>query len=196
MKTLQSIVLLLLTFLLFSGCDELITKNVDVPVYFEVFTEIDVQGDTSPDKDVKFIVGGEFDILSHPDVANAIGTPDKIKKVKITKIQYNYKNFVGNVDAVLSGTISMPRITKSSDEDIVKEYTINPVKVSESILINEQFTINGNFDGVNEYLAKEAKFQYAFVGISSHNPVNVWMVIKVTAEVSVEASIDWQGNYN
>jgi len=202
MKIVKAVVLLSFTIFILLGCDELIKKNVDVPITFTVTQNATVPAKSDPNKTSEFVSGGEYDILSHPDVAEVIGTPDKIKKIKITKILYEFKNFTGNVDATVSGYFSLPRNTNSSslfsnlDDDIAAIFTINPVNVAEAMLLREQFTLNGNFDEVNDYLSQNAIFQHAFVGSSTHNPAIFNIVLTVSATVTVEASIDFKGNYN
>lgn len=195
MKSLKKIIVLNLILILLSGCDELIKKEVDVPITFEVFQEIDKQ-ETS-DQEPIFRIEGYFDILSHPDIANAIGTPDKIKKIKITKIQYEFRNFEGNVNAKINGNIYLPEgKSYPNPSPDYYSYTIPPVKVVESVLFKELYTLDGYFNKVNEYLTKTTVFEYSFSGYSSHYPVNFYMVFHVSATVTVEASIDYKGNFN
>ncbi|MCG6188072.1 hypothetical protein [Maribellus maritimus] len=195
MKPVKNFVLIGLTLFIVTGCDELIKKNVDVPITFEVFQEIDKQ--ETNEQNPTFSFEGYFDILSHPDVANAIGTPDKIKKIKITKIQYEFRNFEGDVDAVINGKIYLPEEKSVSDPSPeYYTYSIPPVKVAESVLLKELYTLDGYFNKVNDYLTETTVFEYSFHGYSSHYPVNFYMVLHVSATVSVEASIDYKGNYN
>lgn len=195
MKNIITFTLSSLLFILINSCDKLATKDIDVPLSFEVFQEISVPTQSYPSKVADFEYDGMFDIFSHPDVTNAIGTRDLIKKIKITKIQYEFKNFSGNTDAVIKGDIILPEESFSSNIPLQKMFEISNVKVAEAVLTRELYTLQGNFNDVNEHLTKSTIFEYGFAGISTHNPVKVWMVLKVSATVTVEATIDWQGNY-
>lgn len=194
MKPVKVIVSIAFVLFILSGCDELIKKDVDVPITFEVFQEIDIP---KTNYEISYFdYDGYFDILSHPDIANAIGTPDKIKNIKITKIQYEFKNFSGNVDAVINGDIILPEESFSSNIPFERMFEIAPVKVAESVLLGELYTLNGDFKKVNEYLTQSTIFEYSFSGVSSRNPVNCLMVMHVFATVTVEASLDYKGNFN
>lgn len=195
MKSLKTVFLLSASIFILCACDELITKDVDVPITFEVFQEIDIKADPNPYQMVTFEYDGFYDILSHPDVANAIGTPDKIKKVQITKIKYEYRNFKGNVDAVIRGDVIMPEESFTHNIPFDRMFAMKSVKVAESALFSEQYTLDGNFNKVNEYLSQSAVFEYAFSGVTTHNPVNVITVFKVYATITVEASLDYKGNF-
>ena len=195
MKNIRTLALIPVLFFLLNGCDKLATKDIDVPLSFEVFQEIDVPPQSYPSQVADFEYDGMFDIFSHPDITNAIGTRDLIKKIKITKIQYEFKNFSGNIDAVIKGDIILPEESFSSNIPLQKMFEISNVKVADAVLTKELYTLQGNFNDVNEHLTKSTIFEYSFAGISTHNPVKVWMVIKVSATVTVEATFDWEGNY-
>lgn len=198
MKNIKTLILLTAVLFIFTSCDELVKKDVDVPITFTLIEQIAVPEDSDPKAENKYGVGGSYDILSHPDVANVIGTPDKIKKIQITKIRYEFDNFKGNVDAILSGVIGLPTKNGSGylGSYIDSYFEINPVNVAEANLLSNQYTLNGDFSKVNEYLSENVELQYAVMGVSTHNPVNFNIVLTVSATVTVEASIDFQGNYN
>ena len=158
---------------------------------------IAVPEDSDPEAENKFLAGGTYDILAHPDIANVIGTPDKIKKVKITAIKYGYSNFSGNVDGMISGVIGLPDTqTSYLGSHIGSFYEIDIVNVAESDLLERQFTLKGDYTSVNDYLTENVEMQYAFMGRSTHNPMLFDIVLNITATVTVEASIDFEGNYN
>ncbi|QGY47317.1 hypothetical protein GM418_27715 [Maribellus comscasis] len=197
MKSVKIIVLITFVLIVLSGCDELVKKDVDIPINFNVTQNVVVPGDSDPNKDTEFVSAGEYDILSHPDVANAIGTPDKIKKVKITEIFYEFKNFSGNVDADITGNFVFPKDTKLSfDYDTEEQFYIGPVRVANADLFNELYTLDENFDNINSYLSTATIFYHAFIGSSTDNPAIFDIVLKVSATVTVEASLDFEGNYN
>lgn len=182
----------------FNGCDELIKKDVDVPITFTVTERIAVPEDSDPKAKNTFTAGGKYDILSHPDIANVIGTPDKIKKVKITKIEYKFENFSGNVDAILSGEIGLSSINAQGymGVNIGAFFEISPVNVANANLLSNRYTLNGDYNDVNDYLTQYVELQHAVIGVTTHNPAIFNIVLQVTATVTVEASIDLQGNYN
>ncbi len=199
MKSMKLIFIAIVAMFIFSACDELIKKDVDVPITFTVSSSMAIPEDSDPNATNAFGNSGSYDILSHPDVANVIGTPDKIKKIKITKIVYEFNNFSGNVDAtVVNGTIDLITILNPDkyDGSGLSHFAFSTVNVAKATLLKEQFVLNGNFDGVSDVLSQEAIFFYRIGGTSTHNPAIFNIVLTVSATVTVEASIDFQGNYN
>jgi hypothetical protein len=194
MKTIQSLFISSILCFVFAGCDELIPKVIDVPVSFELIQEIEVP--ESNNYLSYFEYDGYFDVFWHPDVQNVIGTRKQLLDLRINKIQYEFKNFKGNVDAVIRGDLILPKpsdITETRTVDVL--YEIPDIKVAEADLFNEIFTFKGNYDKVNDYLYQTLKFEYSISGVSTRNPVNVYMVIKVSATVSVEAELSLAENF-
>lgn len=198
MRNLKTILYLSTVLFVFNGCDELIKKDVEVPITIRLVERVTVPEDADEDAKNVFSAGGSYDILSHPDIANVIGTPDKIKKVKITEIKYGYTNFKGNVDAIISGVIGLPTNNGSGylGSFIEAYFEIKPVNVAESVLLSNQYTLSGDYTAVNEYLSQNIELQYAIMGNATKNPMIFDVVFNIEATVTVEASIDFEGNYN
>lgn len=198
MKSIKTIIFLIFLAFILNGCDELIKKDIDVPITIRLVERVTIPEDSDEDAKNVFSAGGKYDILSHPDIANVIGTPDKIKKVKITKIKYGYTNFKGNVDAIISGVIGLPTNSGSGylGSFIEAYFEIKPVNVAESALLSNQYTLNGDYSKVNEYVTNNVELQYAIMGNATKNPAIFDVVFNITATVTVEASIDFEGNYN
>jgi len=200
MKSLKTVFFLSASIFIFSACDELITKNIDVPIKFNVIQNIKVDGGTDPNESTKFITAGEYDILTHPDIADVIGTPDKIKKIKITEIVYEFYNFTGNLETILSGDFVfatnpyVPGDLNYKPKGLAY-FDIQPVNVAEAWILREQFKLEGDYEGLNEYFTKKTFLHYGIEGYSSHNPAKFDIVLTVSATVTVEASLDFEGNF-
>ncbi len=192
MKSFKINILLFAAAIFSGGCDELAVKNVQVPVSFKLSEKIVIPENSDPNAVSTFISGGQFDIVSLPDVADVAGTPANIKKIKIDKIKYEFSDFSGDTDAVVTGELLLPTMKMTSEINVenAAHFAIDPVKLAEASPQKEQFTIDENFDEVNEYLSKNTTLQYAFRGSSTHNPVSVNIVLTVSVLVITDVSLN------
>ena len=190
MKLFKIVSLIFASAILLAGCDKIAVKNVQLPVSFKVSQKIVIPEDLDGNPDNSFLVGGEYDILNVPEVAEVAGTPEEIKKIQITKIQYRFSNFSGNVDAVVSGELLLPQEKVTSYDDIIVRFSIKPVNVANSVLLGELYTFDGDYAGVNEYLSKNSEFQFAIEGQTSRNPAIFNMELIVSAVVTTDVSIN------
>ena len=65
MKSMKLIFIAIFAMLVFNGCDELIKKDVELPITFTVTERIAIPEDYDPKAENKFAAGGTYDILSH-----------------------------------------------------------------------------------------------------------------------------------
>jgi hypothetical protein len=126
-----------------------------------------------------------YDIISNPQVAEEIGEPERIKKVVINSVVYEFKNFSGNVDAEVRGSLGFPG---PDGEDI--NFDMAEVNAAEADLLNNVYSINANFSGISERATSLKGIGCVYFGSSSHNPVDFSLQVIVNATITVEVNLD------
>ena len=129
-----------------------------------------------------FSVSGGFNILTNAEVSDALGTSGEIKKVEITNIQYEYKNFSGNVDAVTLGS----SFSIATDFMNTQNFEIPTINIANSDLLGDLFYLNGDFSEINNFIAESNVFTYFFEGLISHNPALFDVEVTVTLKITIE----------
>lgn len=187
---LKSISYLIIIAVLFINCDELKDAiedtEVDITTSYTSTITIDAVEQDNPEDDVSFQESDAFDILNNPDVADAIGTPEQIKKVEILGISYEYKNFSGNVDAMtLNNTFFLATGFMNG-----QYFPVANNNIAEADLFGTQFNLSGDFSAVNSYASEARIFVYVYSGSVTDNPALFDIEVTVTAKVTVELNID------
>lgn len=177
-------------FLVFSllGCEELeefLEGEIDVPITFVLNMDIIVDEDLDPIPDNTFQALASYDVFSNPDVVDAVGTPEQVKKIRITNLEYSYKNFSGNVDAELSGEMTIT----AGQSTLPNLLLLTPVNAAQASLSSERFPVQGNF-GDNLTLSGNKSVIASLNGMSSENPVLCTAEVLVSAMVTVEINRD------
>jgi len=176
--------------LVMSSCDEEDVKEfledpeLDITTNFVLPVAVDIQPLSDPDQSVSFFEGTAYDIISNPQIAEEIGEPDRIKKVVINSITYEFKNFTGNVDADVGGFIALP----GPDGDV--SYNVPTVNAAEADLFGTLYNLEGNFSPVNQRVSELKAIGLVFSGNSSHNPVDFTFEVIINATVTVEVNLD------
>lgn len=177
--------------LVLNSCDEddildfFEDPEVDVNVNFVVPVQINSPTLSFPTQRVEFARTGAYDVLAHPQVAEEIGEPERIKKVVINSITYEFINFSGNVDAEVEGELRFPIGPLTEDN-----FYMPSVIAAESDLFGTVYTINGNFENVNAYITNSKFVEFTYRGAATHNPVNFTLQVIINATVTVELNLD------
>ncbi len=186
MKTLK--IMLIAIFLpVFYGCDELVDelKEVDITATYSDTVRVSVYEKIDEEEPTRVQESGGFDLINNPDVADAIGTPEQIKKVEILNLQYEYKNFSGNVDANMENGFFL--LTLSPDDG---SFPISDTNIAESDLYGTVFNVPGNFEAVSNIVSQRKIFVYVFQGHASHNPAFFDLEVTLTLRLTVELNLD------
>jgi len=176
------------------GCDELeelIEEEIDIPLTFEGDLNITSQSNVS-DIDDPISIRTEtatYNIAADPDVAEVIGDKSEIKKIKINRIRYSYRDFEGNDDAViLEGGFSFLLI---NNIERTVEITDTNVNVAEADFRNDTFTVQGDFSTIEEGFNENFNtVLISYFGTLSHNPVDFIVGITVDVTVTIKPDID------
>ena len=186
MKTIKSFLVLVLFISLILSCDavdELLSRDIDVPVSFVIdINNLSVPEDSSADNFFARTV--DYDLLSNPDVADAIGTPEQIKKIIFNSVQYQYRNFSGNVDASVSGEIEFWASFNST-----YYFNTQPVNVSVASFTTELFNLQGA-QGVNLQIDDNGYVSASYRGSSTAKPILFDTRVFVNATVTVEVNLN------
>ena len=189
MKYSKLLILYLALVIGFTGCDkvkELIDmQEIDLDTSFVVSFPFGITAMTDPATPVDFGRSMGYDILSNPDVAERIGTPEQIKKVVINSIQYEFRNFTGNVDANVSGAFIFE--PGSQGDNVFIAETVN---LANSDLLGTIYTLQGNFEGISERISQDRRVFFTNSGTSSHNPAGWIIDVIFTVTVTVELNAD------
>jgi hypothetical protein len=185
MKKINTLLFLILFIAPLLSCDELIDAlagEVDLPISFVIdINNLAVPEDLSSDPNNSFRKYGYFDLLSNPDVADAVGTPEQVKKIVFNSVEYQYRNFSGNADAVVSGQLILANNSQS--------FNTQPVNVAQasltSMITKESFNLQGA-QGVTILLNKDALIAVSYSGTSTENPLIFDTRLIISATVTVE----------
>ena len=184
-----SLIISLAVLLIVTGCDkvkELIDmQEIDVDTSFVVSFPFGISAMPNPATPVNFGRSMGYDILSNPDVADRIGSPDQIKKVVINSIQYEYRNFTGNVDANLSGQFVFEPGPQGNNF-----FMTETVNLANSDLLGTIYTLQGNFEDISERISQDRSVFFTSSGTSTHNPAGWIIDVIFTATVTVELNAD------
>lgn len=164
------------------ACDELqdlADGKFDIITTAEVL--IDIQSDTkpNPEDDVTIPSNAEtYNFSFDPDIMDLVGTDlSVIKEVKILEVTYEYLDFSGNADAILTSTV---RFSGGVN------YTSEPTKVSEAALLTERFGIESDFQPLNEFIAFWKFFGVEYSATSTDNPVEFDVLVTVRMELTID----------
>jgi hypothetical protein len=185
MKKINTLLFLILFIAPLLSCDELndaLAGEVDLPISFIIdINNLAVPEDSSPDANNSFDGSGLFDVLSNPDVADAVGTPEQVKKIVLNSVEYQYRNFSGNADAVVSGQLILANNSQS--------FNTQPVNVAQasltSMITKESFNLPGA-QGATVSLWDESSIQFIYQGTSTANPLTFDTRLIISATVTVE----------
>ncbi|WP_353776877.1 hypothetical protein [Winogradskyella sp. 3972H.M.0a.05] len=188
MKPLKYI--LLLGIVILFNCDELkdaLPNEIDITTTYvntiNVSTPL-ISGD--PEADVSFQDAAAFDFLNNPDVAEYVGTPEQIKAIQILNIQYEYKNFSGNVDAEsLNSFFAIATAFMAVDT-----FPVANTNFAESDAFGTLFTVTGDFSNVNEFISESKVFSSVYGGTSTHNPADFSVEMTITVRLTLEVNPD------
>jgi len=188
MKTIKSFLVLILIISPLLSCeeaDELLAKDLDIPISFVVdINNTNVPDDPNEDADNRFRGYGEFSVLSNPDVAKNISKPERIKKLILNSVKYQYRNFSGNEDAFVNAALGFHKSGLDSPELFdTGSYNVAQVSLSgESIDIEDA-------QGFKMPLDSRGHFNVSYDGYSSANPLIFDTRLIITATVTVELRV-------
>lgn len=187
MKTIKSFIVIVLIISPILSCeelDELLVKDIDVPISFVIdINNLSVPDDPNEDADNSFNEGSNFNVRSNPDVANVISKPEQIKKVILNSVKYEYRNFSGNVDAIVTGAIEFFISGSTVSETFVTER----INVAQASLTTETFNLD-DAQGVKMPLDNSGTVYVIYRGYSSENPIQFDTRLIVNATVTVEVN--------
>lgn len=172
-----------LFFILIIGCDEvedIINQEVTVNSSFVVDIPITVVESNDPNFP-DFGRGVSYDVLSNPDVVELVGTPDRIKKIVINSVRYEYRNFTGNVDTDING-----QFVFSTGANSGEAFPTPLVNVAQADLLGDIFTLSGNFEAVSETATNQKKVDFSYAGFASDNPASFIVQVIISADITVE----------
>ena len=181
-------ILLLLALIVCFGCDdieELFEEEIEVETTFITELEINVPNDASQDA-VQFQSNtGFWNFREDPNVEEYLGDPDEITKIEITSVRYFYKNVVGNEDAFVEGEIVFV-VGQGGSEEFDTVVT-NLKQADEN---NTLYTLEGDFNNVNNALSQFDAFAFYYSGSVSDNPVSFTTDVSITAVVTIKPDLD------
>jgi hypothetical protein len=188
MKTIKYILTLILFITPLVSCEnieDLLEGEIDIPVTFVIdINGLAVPENSDPNAPNFFIGSAIYDILSNPNIADVIGTPEQIKKIVINSLQYQYRNFAGNVDAVISGEM---KFIVSGNQ--LQSFNTLPINVAEASFTTEQFDLQG-IEGVEISLNNNGLVAVSHSGTSTFNPIIFDNRLIINATVTVDVNID------
>jgi len=175
--------------ILFTGCEEakelIDNQEIDVNTSFVVSFSFGIPEMADPTTPVDYGRSEGYDILSNPEVAERIGDPDRIKKVVINSIQYEFRNFTGNVDANASGRFVFE--PGSQGNNVFETETVN---IANSDLLGTIYTLQGDFEDISQRISQDRRVFFTNAGTSSHNPagwiIDVFFNVTVTVELDAD----------
>ncbi|MEM1003086.1 MAG: hypothetical protein AAGH46_10600 [Bacteroidota bacterium] len=183
--------LLLLCPILFLACDDedlldfLEDPEIDVTTNFVFSFDVASPQLTDPNERVSFSNIQAIDILSNPQISEEIGEPERIKKVVINSVTYEFKNFSGNVDADVRGFLGFPG-PDAQDQN----FEMQEVNAAESDLFVYIYTLNGDFTGISARVTELTGIGCVYLGSSSHNPIDFTLEVIVNATVTLELNVE------
>ena len=184
-----SLITAVVVLIICTGCDKakefLDMQEIDVDTSFVVSFPFGISAMTDPATPSIFGRSMGYDILSNPDVAEYIGNPEQIKKVVINSIQYEYRNFTGNVDASVSGGFIFESGPQGNNF-----FMAETVNLANSDLLGTIYTLQGNFDDISERISQDRRVFFTSSGTSSHNPAGWIIDVIFTVTVTVELDAD------
>ena len=188
MKPLKYI--LLFSALVLYNCDELkdaLPNEIDITTsYINTINISTPVISEDPEADVSFQDGAAFDFLNNPDVAEYVGTPEQIKAIEILSVQYEYKNFSGNVDAEsLNSFFAIATAFMAVDT-----FSAANTNFAEADVFGTLFTLSGDFSNVNEYISSSKIFSCVYSGTSTHNPADFNVEMTITVRLTLEVNPD------
>ncbi len=173
-----------------TSCDELeeLIEDREVTVTTSYVNTININSPmtSDPEEDVGFQEGNGFDFLNNADVAEVVGTPEQIKKIEILSINYEYKNFSGNVDAFTKGA----RFFIATQFMNGEYYPVQDENVAQADLLGAVFNLPGDFSAVNEFITNGKIFSYVFSGGLTDNPAVFNVEVTITARLTLEVNVD------
>lgn len=176
-------------FIIVSSCDELedaIDKEVDITTSYTNSVTLDVLSENDPAMEIPFQASNGFDLFNNADVAEVIGTPEQIKKIQIVSIQYEYRNFSGNVDAKTKNSYFFLGTAFMDGQS----FPVADQNIAEADVFGTRFNVSGDFSRVNDFITEGKIFTYLYNGSVTHNPVNVVVEITLTLKLTVEVNLD------
>ena len=191
MKSTKYLFLFVLVPLLFCSCEEddltdfFSDPEIDINTSFAIPLTIDEGANPDPNEMVGFGQIGGYDILTNPDIAEQVGEDDRIERVVITSVTYEFRNFSGNVDANVQGTMEFP--VGSGPNEV---YNMPSVNAAESDLLENVYNLNGDFTSVSERITESKNVVFSYSGTSTHNPVSFILEVIVNVRVTVRLNID------
>ncbi len=180
--------LMLFTLMACDVIEDIVEQDIDVPVTFVLDLDIIVpENAEAPNTPTSFFaVPNAIDVLNIAEVSDRFGTPEQIQSIRITNVQYEYRNFSGNVDAVLSGSFNF--FGGSPNTEVF--YPTEPVNAAEADLLGDRFNLNGDYSPINEVLETTTVFAVGYDGLTSHNPVIVGVRLTISVTVTGTLNID------
>jgi len=191
MKNQSKYVLLGLALFTLIACDvieDIVEQDIDIPVTLVLDLDIIVPENAEAPSTPRsfFATPNAIDVLNIPEISDRFGTPEQIQGIRITNVQYEYRNFSGNVDAVLSGSFNFFGGSPNTETF----YPAEPVNAAEADLLGDRFNLNGDYSPINEVLETTTVFAVGYDGLTSHNPVIVGVRLTISATVTGTIDID------
>ncbi len=183
--------ILMLVSLPLLGCEaveELL--EFDVPISFAGDLEIVSETAVSDSNDA---ISVETDLATYridndPDIAEYLAEGAEIKKIRVNRIRYNYKDFVGNEEAfLLEGGFSLVDASAMA----IHTYPLpeQGTRIAEADFRNEFFILEDDFSALENGLSNSAGFIIGYYATLVNNPVDFKVGITVDVTVTIEPAL-------
>ena len=167
------------------GCDELEEQlEFDVPISFagdlEIVSETAV-GDTNDNISVETELA-TYRISNDPDIAEYLDEGAEIKEIKVNRIRYNYKDFVGNEEAfLLEGAFRMVDAFAMA----IHTYPLpeQGTRIADADFRNDFFILEDDFSALDRGLTNSSGFIVSYYATLVGNPVD--FIVGITVDVTV-----------
>jgi hypothetical protein len=187
MKVIKNIFFAALLFPLLFGCDEvdeLLNEDFEITTSFTSSININIFEEEDPNMPQSFQESDGINLRTNAEIAEALDNSGVIQNVEILNIQYEYKNFNGNVDAVINSRFSLGTAFMDTQTFPIPDHNI-----AESDLFGTLYTLSGDFSTVNNFIAESNIFTYIYSGTVSHNPAFFIVEVTVTLKITIEVGL-------
>ncbi|WP_298904378.1 hypothetical protein [uncultured Psychroserpens sp.] len=188
MKAIKCVIMICSFFCMVSCEDEirdlLDDPEIDINASFVIPITVDVEGLNNPNQQITFSELGVYDLLSNPQIAEEVGEADRIERVVVNSITYEFKNFSGNVDADVGGLLLF--IVNSEAES----FNLQTVNAAESDLFETVYNLPGNFEIISDKITETKTVFFNYNGNATHNPVAFTLQVIINATVTLRLNIN------
>jgi hypothetical protein len=183
MKCIKYIFIQVLILFCLTSCEDPIETEIDIPITFVVTLDTGIPEDPiNPGSSASFMSSASYDLFNNPEIVDAVGTPDRIKDVRVTSVSYEYMNFSGNVDADVSGLMGF-----YNNSGISTAFETETINVANADLLGNQFDLAVSSESIARSLNV---INVAYQGMSSASPANFDTKLRISLIVTVLVSTE------